>query len=474
MVFSSIVFLFYFLPLVLALYYAFPKVRDPILLAASLIFYAWGEKLFLVLLLGSIGFNFMVARELDGREGKERRDWLITGVVVNLALLGFMKYSAFIYGLLRPVGQLLHMEMGGFEAPPLPLGISFFTFQAISYLVDVYRRDVKAEQSFVRLAIYISMFPHLVAGPIVRFKTIVRDLHERRLTTVRFNLGIKFLIVGLAQKTLIANTLAQSVDAIFKLPMDTLSASVAWAGIGGYTLQIYYDFAGYSNMAIGLAWMLGIRFPFNFNYPYSARSITDFWRRWHIALSTWFRDYLYIPLGGNRGSRWQTYRNLVVVFFLCGLWHGASFTFVAWGLYHGLFLVLERAGGARILEKSPGLLGRVYTLLVVMGGWVLFRCDTFTQAKGFYIALLGLAPGDTAATVIGPYAAPDVQLAFVLGLLFSFPVLPWLERRAFAWRPTPVRLAVAGVYMAALFGLLVLSTGMLASQAYNPFIYFRF
>jgi alginate O-acetyltransferase complex protein AlgI len=320
------------------------------------------------------------------------------------------------------------------------------------------------------------MFPHLVAGPIVRFKTIVQDLHERRLSLSRFNLGVKYLVVGLAQKALIANTVAVTADAVFALPAAELTTAAAWLGIVTYTLQIYFDFAGYSNMAIGLALMAGLRFPQNFNYPYAAASVTDFWRRWHMSLSQWFRDYLYIPLGGSRRTPARTYLNLAVVFLLVGLWHGASFTFVAWGAYHGLLLVIERIGFSSLLGRLWTPLRHAYALLAVMGGWVLFRSADFEQAGEYFLALSGFARGDPLIARVDQYLLHDTYLALALGVAGSFPVVPWARARVEALEtrsPAFSALSRTGAILAGA-ALLVLSTGMLASSAYNPFIYFRF
>jgi alginate O-acetyltransferase complex protein AlgI len=475
MVFSSITFLFYFLPIFLALYFIAGRARNHVLFLLSLVFYAWGEPLNVVLLLFSIGWNYAIGLELAKRTGKERIAWLATGITVDLLMLGTFKYAGFIASSLNLLIEPLHLAL---PVPQLelPIGISFFTFQAISYLVDVHRKDVAPERNFILLAVYISMFPHLVAGPIVRFKTVVEDLHERRLSLSRFNLGFQCLIVGLAQKALIANTVGSTADAVFALPVAELTTATAWLGIVTYTLQIYFDFAGYSNMAIGLALMIGIRFPQNFNYPYAAASVTDFWRRWHMSLSQWFRDYLYIPLGGSRLGRVRTYLNLAVVFLLVGLWHGASFTFVAWGAYHGALLVIERIGLSSVLARLWAPLRHAYALLAVMAGWVLFRSASFAQAAGYLAALAGLDRGDPLTTPVGPYLLDDTRLALAVGIAVSFPVIPWAKARIEALAARHPAFPVLSRTGAVLSGaaLLFLSTGMLASSAYNPFIYFRF
>jgi len=341
-VFSSVTFVFYFLPLVLVAYLLLPA-RNIVLLFASLVFYAWGETYFIAVLMVSIGLNYLFGILIEKSYDEKRRTTaLFLGLGADLGLLCLFKYLNFIADNLN-----VFLSTGGY-APieihhiHLPLGISFFTFQAMSYLVDVYRRTVPAERNIFNLGLYIAMFPQLVAGPIVRFNQIADQLHKRSVTTDAFSLGVRRFVVGLGQKMLIANILAVPADAIFAVPSEGLTPAIAWLGVVAYTLQIYFDFAGYSNMAIGLGHMFGFTLPENFNYPYIAQSITEFWRRWHISLSRWFRDYLYIPLGGNRKGSYRTYANLFVVFFLCGLWHGASWNFVVWGLFHGFFLVVER------------------------------------------------------------------------------------------------------------------------------------
>jgi alginate O-acetyltransferase complex protein AlgI len=354
---------------------------------------------------------------------------------------------------------------------PLPLGISFYTFHSLSYLIDVYRKDVRAERSIRDLAVYISMFPQLIAGPIIRYKTIAGELHKPIISLDRFATGISYLVIGLGQKVLIANTVAASADAIFALPLDQLSAPLAWLGIVCYTLQIYFDFGGYSNMAIGLGLMIGFSYPINFNYPYISKSMTEFWRRWHISLSSWFRDYLYIPLGGNRVSPWRTYLNLWTVFLLCGLWHGAAWNFVVWGAAHGGFLVLERTGFGRLLERMHPWLRHVYVMLAVMATWVLFRADSFGAAAHYFAALAGLGKGAMLAPPVHRFLGIDVILAIVAGIVASGPYgARVMERLGSVLRIGEVQVGqLAG--LAVLFGFVAMS---LAGGAYNPFIYFRF
>jgi alginate O-acetyltransferase complex protein AlgI len=470
MVFSSIVFLFYFLPLFLACYFLFPG-RNLTLLIASLAFYAIGERQYTLVLLFSIAANFCFGLGIAGaREPAVRRLWLGLAIAVNLVPLAYFKYADFLLSVLA--SAVPGLDAGWAQNVPLhlPIGISFFTFHALSYLIDVYRGDAEVERNPLDLALYISMFPQLVAGPIIRYRTIAGEIHHRRSNLDGWVAGIKFFIVGLGQKALIANTLASPVDAVFALPPSELSVGSAWMGAFGYMLQLYFDFAGYSNMAIGLALMLGMHFPQNFNYPYISRSITEFWRRWHMTLSAWFRDYLYIPLGGNRRGPWRTYLNLLIVFFLCGLWHGAAYMFIAWGLYHGLFLMLERAGLASLLQRLPRALQHGYALLVVLIGWVLFRAETFSEAAAVIGTMSGLREASPAAFAADYFFTPDACVAMAAGAVGSVPVIPaigrWLGRRGEGVSNAAIAVSLAGVMLLAVSGI--------AAGTYNPFIYFRF
>jgi alginate O-acetyltransferase complex protein AlgI len=469
-VFSSIIFLFCFLPLFLACYHLLPW-KQSVLLLFSLVFYAFGEVLYTCVLLLSMALNYAAGLGIARREGRARRFALALSVGGNLLILATFKYLGFLYGvaaglvpdLLAAPGPEMH----------LPLGISFFTFHAISYLVDVYRRDVEVETNPVDLAVYITMFPQLVAGPIIRFHTIRDEIHDRSVTVDMFAAGIQVFIIGLAQKVLIANVVAMPADTIFSLHEINRGAAVAWLGIVCYALQIYFDFSGYSLMAIGLGLMIGFHFPQNFDYPYISRSLTEFWRRWHMTLSAWFRDYLYVPLGGNRHGALRTYRNLVIVFLLCGLWHGAAWNFIVWGLYHGAFLVVERAGLRGVLERLPAAVGHAYALLAILIGWVFFRADTLPHAMTYLqgmagLTALGAPPG------LSTYLSTEVVLALAVGCLASTP-LPWkavtgaVRLGASAWARTTEAFYLTGLL--ALFGL---CTVRLAAGTYNPFIYFRF
>ncbi len=480
MVFSSIIFIFYFLPVFLLGYYA-SGWRTGALLVGSAAFYAWGEGGYVVLLLALIVANYLGARLMDQAATSTRRGAILAAMIVlDLGVLAWFKYAGFLAHTLNdllpgaPLPELTHR---------LPLGISFFTFQLISYLVDVWRRAVPAEASLPRFAAYILMFPHLIAGPIVRYADIAAELHGGRRGSGRVGLGFQYFIVGLCQKVLIANTVAPVADQAFGLAPGTLNATAAWLGTLAYTLQIYFDFCGYSNMAIGLAFMLGFTFPKNFNYPYAATSLTDFWRRWHMSLSAWFRDYVYIPLGGNRGGQAATIRNLLIVFFLTGLWHGAAWSFIVWGLYHGAFLMLERFGLGRVLAAAPRPLGHLYALLVVMVGWVFFRATDIAHAMD-YLAVM-FDPGAFKPLGLGLTYLLDteMQAAFVAGIILAFPTLPWILTRLKAPTsdaPSPHLPAHLDTRAAFLLPTPILAAGFLLSIAVlinstlNPFLYFRF
>ena len=463
MVFSSATFLFVYLPLVLGLYFATPgRYRNLFLLLVSLTFYFWGENFLVWIIIFSTLVDYLCGLVMSGawlggpiiqlEPGRARsttqRLALVASVCTNLAVLGYFKY--FNFGVDSFNAAVAGLGVGSwaitdFIRVTLPLGVSFYTFQSMSYSIDVYRGEVKATRNLIDFAAFVTMFPQLVAGPIVRYRDVAEQLVTRQVTTSGFAAGIERFVVGLAKKVLIANTVAVTADAIFGLPPASLTASVAWLGVVAYTLQIYFDFSGYSDMAIGLGLMFGFRFPENFNFPYVSRSIQEFWRRWHMSLSTWFRDYLYIPLGGSRVSPLRTYLNLWIVFLLCGLWHGASWSFVVWGAYHGLFLVLERAGWLRVLQGTPRAVQHIYSLLVVMVGWVFFRADTLAHAVSYLGVMVGFggAP-DPTANPLAMFLQSDVVLAIVAGAIGSAPVMAALGRNLD--RPRRSGLAMVGLW----------------------------
>ena len=489
MLFTEPTFLFLFLPILLGLYFIrgareHAAYGNWLLLAASVVFYARGGGAFTWLMLGSIAFNYWMAIAVDrvhGTPAAARR--LAFAITVNLVVLGVFKYANFLadnVNALRRVASVSPIEV---PRVLLPIGISFFTFHAISYVIDVSRRDAVAQKSPVHAALYLLLFPQLIAGPIIRYRDIADQLARRVVSIDDFADGVRRFIIGLGKKVLIANVVAGPADRIFSLPLAELSTGRAWLGIVCYTLQIYFDFSGYSDMAIGLGRMFGFRFPENFRWPYVATSITAFWRRWHISLSTWFRDYLYIPLGGNRVSPARRYANLVTVFFLCGLWHGASWNFVIWGLWHGSFLVIERVAQSR--HKSPdhqitgspdaGVLAwpiwpHLYTLAIVMIGWVFFRAETLPQAIGFLRSLAGLTAALPTPYTVAWYLTPELWLALAAGAIGSAPWVPALAARLDQGR----RRRLPALHTAALMTIFVLSILSMAARTYNPFIYFRF
>ena len=483
MVFSSPLFLFLFLPAVLAGYFLLPglRLRNGWLLLVSLLFYAWGEVGFILLLLVSTLANFELGKWVERSEAIPRRKAAVAvAIVINVGFLAFFKYAALAVASLNAV-----LHCGGLGPLPvphlaLPIGISFFTFHALSYVIDIYRRKGRAARDPRDTALYIFFFPQLVAGPILRWNAIAPQLEKRAFDCATFAEGVRRFAGGLAKKMIIANAVATPADQIFALPVGQLSMPVAWLGVACYTIQIYFDFSGYSDMAVGLGKMFGFQFLENFQFPYTAQSLRDFWRRWHISLSTWFRDYVYIPLGGNRVSTARNHFNLVAVFFLCGLWHGASWTFVVWGLCHGLFLVLERTAWGVFLDRLPRPLRHAYAMFVVMMCWVLFRADSFSGAGNYFAALFGLAHV-TLAQPLQRYASQEVVWALCLGVAFSLPLWSSVKNaggklaQALPEKFHDLYFGLAQLIEVVLVvALLLISSAWLAGGTYNPFIYFRF
>jgi len=483
MVFSSPIFLFLFLPVVwLGLGLPTLRLRNIWLLIFSLIFYAWGEVLFVFLMLGSTVMNYFLGRWVEHEAAPARRKCAVgVAVALNIATLAFFKYGNFAVDNLNALLAAIGFAPLIVGRVTLPIGISFFTFHAVSYVIDIYRRKWAAAKNPTDVALYIFFFPQLIAGPILRWSGIAPQLAERVLTAEKFAEGVRRFIYGLAKKVIIANAVALPADQIFGLPAKELTPALAWLGTLCYTFQIYFDFSGYSDMAVGLGKMFGFQFLENFNFPYIAQSIKDFWQRWHISLSTWFRDYLYIPLGGNRCSEARNQLNLVIVFFLCGLWHGASWTFVVWGLYHGIFLVLERTRFGKAVESLPRPLRHVYAILVVMAGWVLFRAGSFSQALAFLQNMIGVSSSVTAGHALKQYLTNQVAWALAFGGVFSLPVdagltrlSQWIAPRFTEDFRALARYTSALVELVCLLALLVISSAWLAGGTYNPFIYFKF
>jgi alginate O-acetyltransferase complex protein AlgI len=479
MLFSSVEFLFYFLPIFLIVYYLIPA-RNAFLLFASIVFYAWGEMRYLYVLFAYILINYCFGL-LVSRSVANQHWWVRLGVLANLALLIYFKYLGFITDQLNAI--LPHIGWQAIAVPSiaLPLGISFFAFQGISYLIDVQRGDAQAQRSLLKFAMYKAMFPQLVAGPIVRYRQIAHQIDARRITLYRIRIGICYFLGGLAQKVLIANTVAIPAEELFQLPAHDLTIATAWFGAICYSVQIFFDFAGYSNMAIGLGHFMGFTLPPNFNRPYVSLSVTEFWRRWHISLSTWFRDYLYIPLGGNQRGAIRTYLNLATVFVLCGFWHGASWNFAIWGALHGFFLVVERAGLGTILDGLWRPVRHAYTLLVVCFGWVLFRADSLDHAIHFMGTMVGAGESVSLTNPLGRYLTPSTCAALVAAVLIC--AVHWPSERQLQYaarklvggfRPLTIDSAISIGFSSVALSLGLLSAFSLATGTYNPFIYFRF
>lgn len=474
MVFSSYLFVFLFLPIFLLLYALSPKrARNLLILIASLFFYYIGEKggiwILVLAIVGNYGFGYLIGRSRDAGSGARMppaRVFLWGGLIFNLLMLGYFKYAGFVTQNINSLASML-----GSDSPvvpvlqvALPLGVSFFVFQGISYLVDVYRGVIQPTSSLANFGTYKALFPQLIAGPIVRYKDVANELVKREMTHSQFYDGVVRFVQGFCKKVLLADTFAVTADAIFSLPVDQLSPGTAWLGAFCYALQIYFDFSAYSDMAIGMALMMGFKFPENFNHPYIATSIQDFWRRWHMTLSTWFRDYVYISLGGNRGGAARTYLNLFIVFALTGLWHGASWTFVAWGLWHGVFMIIERITKFDAL-MLPRAMKHLYVLAVVLVGWVLFRATSFEHAAGFLSVMVGL--GSSGSRVYQEFFSPALGVAMAAGIVCSMPVYAWIRSRADSSLVSAV-VCFTAIALVSLAGMKTLS------GAYSPFLYFRF
>ena len=464
MVFSSLSFLFLFLPALLAVYYLVPRryreVRNAVLLLFSLGFYGCGGWRLLPLILVSITMNYVFG--LLAAPGRRRRKAALVGAVAcNLGLLFVFKYLGFVtanlHALIPAVPELTIL---------LPIGISFYTFQAMSYVIDVYRGDAAVERSFLPVALYVVLFPQLVAGPIVRYSTVAEEIRCRREGADDMAEGLQRFLFGLAKKVLLANQMGLIADAAFSQTAPRLSMGLAWLGVIGYTLQIYFDFSGYSDMAIGLGRVFGFHFLENFNYPYVSRSVTEFWRRWHISLSTWFREYLYIPLGGNRCSRAKWMRNLFLVWAATGIWHGASWNFLLWGLYFWALLLLEKFLLAKPLAKAPAAVGHIYTMLLVMVSWAIFAMEDFSRLGAYLRVMFGLGGAPLADSAFGYYFRSYLPV-LVAAAIASTPL------GAALWRKLPQRAARVLGTLAILAGL-TLCTAYLVAGTYNPFLYFRF
>ena len=509
MVFSSSVFLFVFFPVVIAAYFLVPTraAKNVWLLAASLVFYAWGEPVYILLMLASIVANWLfgIAIGRDGAPDSQRKVLLLLSVIFNVAVIGFFKYEGFVAA---NVNALIGAQVIPDLHLPLPIGISFYTLQALSYVIDVYRKEVAPQRNILYLGMYIACFPQLIAGPIVRYQTIQDQVVGRKETLSGFADGMRLFIVGLAKKVLLANTVAILATKMVTMGGQEIGAIGAWAGLIAYTFQIFFDFSGYSDMAIGLGRMMGFEYLRNFNYPYISKSITEFWRRWHISLSTFFRDYIYIPLGGSRCSKARNIFNIAAVWTITGLWHGAAWNYIGWGVYYGVLLILEKFVWGRALAKFPSIVQHAYTIIIFVFGWSFFWITDPTALVPYWQALIGLF-GPTGSCTLWELTAWEYWPVFVICVLASTPICPFVKERFAAWvegrkpisvvrdgianprelstpslcvlkaKPANGRKAIAFacgcvLYDIALLALLVLSCASIVSGSFNPFIYFQF
>lgn len=464
MLFSSTIFLFLFLPIVLGLYYILPnRFRNFLLLLASLFFYTWGEQKLVVLIVASTLVDYTAAIIID--KGFKKTG-LYLSVLFNLSMLIYFKYASFAFENLNSLLEFLSIDTVKLDSllyVSLPIGISFYTFQTMSYTIDVYRGNVKANYKLIDFACYVTLFPQLIAGPIIKYKEVEKQLVKRSFSLQQFSDGISRFIIGLAKKVIIANNCAFFVDAIFLLPVSELDLLTAWLGVIAFTIQVYFDFSGYSDMAIGLGKMFGFDFLENFNYPYISRSISEFWRRWHISLSSWFKDYVYIPLGGSRVSEIRTYVNLVSVFFITGLWHGSKWTYVLWGLTHGMFMLIEKAFLSKLLSKYK-ILSHCYMILALLVSFPIFRCESVPEAFS-YIGKMFSFSFNSNIEYINFYFTTEVKLALFTGVIFSMPVFVFFEEK-FLTKPVVKKTFLISVFL--------LSIVYVSISTYNPFIYFRF
>ena len=469
MVFSSVLFLFRFLPIFMICYFLVPrKMKNLVLFLGSLVFYAWGEPVYIFLMLFSTISDYVWGRLIEEYRGKDRsRIFLLCSIGINLFILGFFKYADF---LLQTVNTVFGTSIPLLKLP-LPIGISFYTFQTMSYVIDVYRGDTKAQRNILQFGVYVTMFPQLIAGPILKYHQVERYLQDRRTDLDAISYGVKRFVTGLAKKVLLANNLGLLWKQVTELGTDQMSVLMAWLGIAAFALQIYFDFSGYSDMAIGLGAVLGFHFPENFNYPYVATSVKDFWHRWHISLSSWFKEYVYIPLGGNRCKIAKQIRNILVVWMLTGIWHGANWNYVLWGCYYGALLLIEKLVLKKVLNRLPGIIQRIYTMFFVVIGWIIFKCEDMAYGISYLKAMFGgfgqgLWNNET-LYLLGNYA-----VLFVLAILGST-MLPKkaagvvLGGRKRTWAENVIYIAFYAV-------IFFVSVAYLVDATYNPFLYFRF
>ena len=473
MVFSSVIFLFYFLPITLFLYFAVRRIKykNIVLLMASMFFYAFGEPVYIFIMLASIAINYLSGVLIDkAKKTANRRIILVVSVILNIGIMVYFKYIDFFIDILnKSVGMIKKDFYISAIGVALPIGLSFFTFQGLSYVIDVYRRDIPPQKSFLKLALYISMFPQLVAGPIVRYKNIMDEIDSRKTTESDLRLGISRFIIGISKKVMIADILAGVADKAFSLGGQQLEPMTAWLGAICYMLQIYFDFSGYSDMAIGIGHILGFTFPENFDQPYTAGSVSSFWRKWHISLSGWFRDYLYIPLGGNRKG--NVYINLLIVFICTGLWHGANYTFVFWGLWHGTFIIVERLLRNRGLKIKLPVVGNLYTLFVVLIGWVFFRAPGLGSGIRYIRSMFGVQRLDEFLNYNIWYYIDNQIIFTIIAAIIICTGIPAKMMKRIEMSNNKALISTGYVCLLLLF---TISSCMIINGNFSPFIYFRF
>ena len=468
MVFSSLTFLFVFLPIVLLIYYISPRpLKNFVILLFSLIFYAWGEPKFIFLIILSILINYIGALQIvkNSSDTEKRKFIFITLLLIDISILFFFKYYGFI---ISSIGSLFGIDLV-IRDIPLPLGISFYTFQQISYIIDVYTKKTKVQKNLINFATYITMFPQLIAGPIVMYNDIESQLKNRNENLTQFSSGVHRFIIGLGKKVLLANSIGAIWSEIKVIPLNEISILTSWIGIIAFALQIYFDFSGYSDMAIGLAKMFGFEFLENFNYPYISKSVTEFWRRWHISVGTWFREYLYIPLGGNKKGNLIQIRNLFVVWFTTGLWHGASFNFIAWGIYFGVILFIEKIIFKNILNKLPSFLCHIYTLILVLIGWVIFDMNTLSSAMEYISIMFGLS-NNLVVDKLSLFILSNNIVILLIGIICSTTLLPNVFKKLRCSLKKSNIFIIISMYLI----IFILSISYLVGESFNPFLYFRF
>ena len=471
MVFSSTLFLFRFLPIIMILYFLAPgRMKNILLLLGSLIFYAWGEPVYVLLMLFSTISDYLHGRVIGRARSKGvRKVFLVSSIVVNLGVLCFFKYADFLVGTIN--------QLAGTNIPllnlPLPIGISFYTFQTMSYSIDVYRGQVKVQKNLLDFAVFVTMFPQLIAGPIVKYADVEKEMHERKPDILQINYGMRRFVFGLAKKVLLANNMGLIWTEISSRDLGALTGMSAWLGILAYTFQIYFDFSGYSDMAIGLGACFGFHFPENFNYPYISRSVTEFWRRWHMTLSSWFREYVYIPLGGNRKGLGRQLINILIVWTLTGIWHGAGWNFLLWGMWFALWLIVEKIFLKKMLEALPGIVGNLYTMFLVIIGWVFFSIESGSHALNYLKVMLGMGEAGWIQS-ISLFDGMENMVIFIIALIGSTPIFAWIGKRL-ASSTNGYGIALYRILDKVVLGvLLIASIAYIVDATYNPFLYFRF